>query len=52
VAEPFQALPIVAGEAVGHLATVVVRPEIMVRHTIPQDGARKFRGETLSGAAH
>ena len=47
VAELFQASHIMAGEAVGRQATAVVRPEIMVRHTIPHDGERSIPGGGL-----
>ena len=39
-AELRQAPHTVAGEAVGRQAIAVVRPEIMARPTIPQDGER------------
>jgi hypothetical protein len=47
VAELFQASHIVAGEAVGRQATAVVRPESMVRHTMPHDGERSMPGGGL-----
>ena len=46
MAELLQAPHTVASEAVGRQATAVVRPEIMGRHTIPQDGAREILGSS------